>query len=164
VYDAADGVYWTPVPQLAQGQSYYIQNPGSNLTNTFVGTVVLSSTNTIPGNSALTFVSTTLPIGGDILSTNFNLPFIGGETVMIWNGKGYYAYDYAGKGVGTTLGYPSDWYDANGGSGTAAAITNTVYDAADGVYWTQPLTVGVGQGFLVQNPGVALSWTQNLSF
>jgi len=164
VHDTANDVWWTPAPQIPQGQGVFVQNPGSTLTNTFVGNVVIQNTNApvaLPGNNALTLVGSTLPIGGDITTTNWNLPFVGGETVFIWNNLGYYQYSYAGPGVGTGLGYPSDWYDLN--PGTPAAIPGTVHDTANDVWWTPPLTVKVGQGFFVQNPGSTLQWKQNLN-
>jgi hypothetical protein len=162
-YDAVNQVYWTQPPQLQQGVSAFIQNPGSTITNSFVGTVVLQNTNTpvILTGGALSFTASTLPIGGDLSNTNFNLPFIGGETVFVWNNHGYYAYSYAGAGQGTSLGYASDWYDLN--PGTGAAIPGTTYDSVNQVYWTPPLTIGVGTGFLVQNPGSTLLWKQNLT-
>jgi len=161
VYDTSDGVYWTQPLVLKQGQGVYIQNPNTTITNTFVGTAVLQNTNTpvaLPGGYALTLTGSTVPVGGNV--TNISLPFVGGETVFIWKGNGYYQYVYAGAGVGTSIGFPSDYYDQN--PGTGAAIPGTVYDTSDGVYWTQPLSVNVGQGFFVQNPNTSLNWTQNL--
>jgi hypothetical protein len=160
-YDSANQVYWTQPPQLPQGVSAFLQNPGSTITNSFVGTVVLASTNSIPGNNATAFVASTLPIGGDLENTNFNLPFVGGETVLVWNNHGYYAYTYNGAGVGTGLGFASDWTDLNGG--TAAAVPGDTYDSVNQVYWTPVLTIGVGTGFLIQNPGSTLLWKQNLT-
>jgi hypothetical protein len=162
VYDSVDLVYWTPPPQIPQGKGVYVQNPGSTLTNTFVGTVILENTNTpvaLPGGG-LTLVGSTVPVGGNLESNYFNMPFIGGEVVYIWHNTGYYQYVFAGAGVGTGLGFPSDYYDLN--PGTGAAIPGTVYDSVDLVYWTPPLNVSVGQGFFVQNPGSTLQWTQNL--
>ncbi len=163
VYDSVNQVYWAPAPQLNQGVAAFIQNGGNTLTNTYVGTVVLQNTNTpvaIPGNNALTLVSSTVPIADNIESTNFNLPFVGGENVFVWNNHGYYAYSFQGAGVGTGLGFPSDYTDLNGGA--AGAIPGDVYDSVNQVYWTQPLVIGVATGFFVQNGGSTLSWKQNL--
>jgi len=166
VFDSPDGVYWTLPPQLVPGQAGFIQNGNvANETNTFVGTAVLQTTNApvvLTGNNALTLVSSAVPIGGSLESTNINLPFAGGENVFIWNGHGYYAYSFEGATAGTSMGFPSDYIDLNGG--TVAAVPGDVFDAPDGVYWTQPPTVNVGQGFFVQNGNVASeNWTQNLN-
>jgi hypothetical protein len=81
---------------------------------------------------------------------------------LLWNGHGYYQYSYEGLTAGTSLGYPSDYIDLNGG--TVAAAPGDVFDSTDDVYWTQPPTVNVGQGFFVQNGNVAAeTWTQNLN-
>jgi hypothetical protein len=162
-YDSANQVYWTQPPQLPQGVSAFLQNPGSTITNSFVGTVVLENTNApvVLTGGALTITASTLPIGGNLENTNFNLPFVGGETVLVWNNHGYYAYIYNGAGVGTGLGFASDWTDPNGG--TAAAVPGDTYDSVNQVYWTPVLTIGVGTGFFVQNPGSTLLWNQNLT-
>jgi len=166
VFDAPDAVYWTQPPQLVPGQGGFIQNGNvAAETNTFVGTATLQTTNSpvvLPGNNALALVASVVPIGGNIQNTNFNLPFAGGENVFIWNGHGYYQYSYEGLGAGTSMGFPSDYIDLNGG--TVAAVPGDVFDAPDAVYWTQPPSVNVGQGFFVQNGNVAAeNWTQNLN-
>jgi len=106
----------------------------------------------------LSLVGSTIPIGGNI--TNLSLPLVGGESVLAWKGNGYYAYIYAGPGVGTGLGFASDYYDGN--PGTAAAVPGTVYDSNNGVYWTPPINVNVAGGFFISNPGSALTWKQAL--
>jgi len=161
-YDSNNDVYWAPALKLNQGQAVYISNPGSTITNTFVGNVITQNTNTgvaLPGSFALTLTGSTVPIGGNI--TNLNLPLIGGETVLVWKGNGYYAYNYAGPGVGTGLGYASDYYDGN--AGTPAAIPGTTYDSNNDVYWTPAINVNVAGGFFVSNPGSTLTWKQNLN-
>jgi len=163
-YDSDNGVYWAQPFKLKQGQGAFVQNPNTTVTNTFVGTVVLSNTNAptpIPGANAISFVTPVIPVGGDLSGTNFNIPFVGGEVVYVWNGTSYYQYVYGGLGSGTTIGKPSDFYDLNGGS--AGAIPgDTAYDTDNGVYWTQPLVLKVGQGIAVQNPNTSINWTQNL--
>jgi len=163
VYDSDDQVYWTPQPVIKQGQAVFLQNGGSKFTNTFVGNAITVTTNSpvsIPGGNALTFVSSPVPIGGNI--TNLALPFVGGETLYVWKGNGYYAYSYAGANTGTGLGYASDYYDLN--PGTAAAVPGSVYDSDNQIYWTPPVNITVGQGFIIQNGGSTLNWTQNLGF
>jgi len=73
----------------------------------------------------------------------------GGENLFIWNGAGYYAYSFNGAGVGTGLGFPSDWTDLNGG--IAGSIPGDVYDSNNQVYWTQPPQLKQGQGAFIQN-------------
>ena len=161
VYDASDDAHWTPPLILSQGKGVYVSNPGATITNTYVGNAIIQNTNTpvsLVGGFGLSLVGSTVPLGGNI--TNQTLPFIGGESVLVWNGNGYYQYIYAGAGVGTGLGYASDYYDGN--PGTAAAIPGTVYDASDDAYWTPALNIKVGQGYFVSNPGSTLQWKQNL--
>jgi len=169
VFDGANGVWWVAAPpQLKQGQGIFIQNPNVLETNTFVGTVVLQNTNTpvaITGNNSLSLVASTVPVGGALTNSVFNLPFnaaSGGESVFIWTGSGYHVYTYQGAGVGTGLGFASDYTDPNGGA--AGAIPGDVFDGANGVWWVSaPPAVTVGQGFFVQNPNTTESWTQNLN-
>jgi hypothetical protein len=163
VYDSGNDAWWAPQPILGQGKGFYIQNPATALTNTFVGTVVLQNTNTpvaLPGSYAMTLTGSTVPIGGNL--TNLTLPFIGGEVVFVWNSAGnfYYQYVYGGPGSGTGGGYASDYYDQN--PGTAVAIPGTVYDAGNDAWWAPPFNVAVGQGFFVQNPASTLQWKQNV--
>jgi len=162
VYDNVNQVYWTQPPQLKQGQGAFLQNPNTTFTNTYVGTVVLSNTTPVvlTGGNALRLVSSSVPIGGSLQNTNINLPFIGGESLFVWNGSGYYAYAFQGTGVGTGLGFPSDYTDSNGG--IAGSIPGDVYDNVNQVYWTQPPSVNVGVGFFVQNPNSTENWNQNL--
>jgi hypothetical protein len=163
-YDSVNQVYWTPQPVLPPGQAAFLQNGNTTFTNTFVGNAITSNTNApvvIPGNNALTFVSSPVPIGGNIEGTNFNLPFVGGETIYIWKGNGYYGYSYAGAGQGTGLGYASDFYDLY--PGTGAAIPGSTYDSVNQVYWTPALNLSVGEGFIIQNGGSTLNWTMNLN-
>ncbi|MDR3459813.1 MAG: hypothetical protein P4N60_20485 [Verrucomicrobiae bacterium] len=162
VYDSGNQVYWTLPPQLNQGQGAFLQNPNTSFTNTFVGTVVLSNTAPIvlSGGNALKLVASTVPLGGSLENTNINLPFIGGENIFIWNGAGYYAYTFNGTGVGTGLGFPSDYTDPNGGA--AGSVPGDVYDSVNQVYWTPLPAVNVGGGFFVQNPNSTENWSQNL--
>jgi len=160
VYDNVNQVYWTRPPVLNQGQGAFVQNGNSAFTNTFVGTVVLSNSVAIPGGNQVALLASSVPIGGSLQSTNINLPFIGGESLFIWNGTGYYAYSFNGTGVGTGLGFPSDYTDINGG--IAGSIPGDVYDNGNQVYWTQPPSVNVGVGFFVQNGNGPETWNQNL--
>ncbi len=142
----------------------YISNPGLDhyqhlcwhcmITQRHDETLVLA----IPGNFALTLTGSTIPIGGNI--TNLSLPLVGGETVLVWKGNGYYAYNYQGAGVGTGLGFASDYTDGN--PGTGAAIPGTTYDSANDLYWTPPINVNVAGGFFISNPGSTLTWKQAL--
>lgn len=160
VYDSVNVLYWTQPPQLKQGQGAFIQNGGTKFTNTFVGTVVLSNNVPVAGGNALILVASSVPIGGSLANTNINLPFVGGENLFLWNGAGYYAYSFVGAGVGTGMGFPSDYTDINGG--IAGQIPGDVYDSVNVLYWTQPPSANVGVGFFIQNGGSAEVWHQNL--
>lgn len=66
---------------------------------------------------------------------------------------GYYAYDYAGQGVGSSLGYQSDWEDGSAAPPMPPSIPGDQTDASDSVYWAPAPVFQVGQGFFIQNFG-----------
>jgi hypothetical protein len=133
--DWYNGVSFDPIaqPVLLPGQGFFYQNGGSLKTNTFTGTVQL--TNTVALAGGYTLVGSTAPIGASIESTNFNIPFISGDQVLIWNGGGYNVDYFNGTG---------DWY--NGVTFDAIAVP----------------TLSVGQGFFYQNGGGAKNWIENV--
>ena len=160
VYDSGSGFYFAPEPVLQPGQAFFLQNPNSTYTNTYTGTVVVSTTNTptsLAGNYAFSLVSSAVPVAGDLeTNTVINLPLQGGELIYIWNGGGYYTYQYyQGLKAG---GYPSDWVDTSG----TASIPGDVYDSGSGFYFAPSPTISVGQGFFYQNPNTTTNWVQTL--
>ncbi len=165
VYDAVDQVYWAPQPILAQGQGFFISNPNSTVTNTYTGTVIATNnTVTIPGGGVYSMLSSTVPVGGNVqtnpaINLTANFGSSGGETLFIWNGTGYYVYTFQGAGVGTGLGYQSDWTDGSSPNN----IPGDVYDAVDQVYWTPAPQLNVGQGFFISNPNSAEKWAQGIN-
>ncbi len=164
--DTADGVYWAPTPVLNPGQGFFVQNPGANLTNTFTGTVITTNSASIPGSGVLSLVSSAIPVGGNITTNsaiNLTASLVGGESVLVWSGTGYYLYQYQGAGVGTGFGFQSDWTDNGATPPAPPAIPGDQTDTADGVYWAPTPSLTVGQGFFVQNPGTTLQWKQNIN-
>jgi len=160
VFDSGTGFYFAPQPSLLPGQAFFIQNPNPTYTNTFVGTVVTSTTNApivLSGSSHLSFVSSAVPVAGNIESNSvINLPLVGQEVISIWNGGGYYTYQYqAGAQAG---GFPSDWTDFSGGNN----IPGDVFDSGTGFYFAPQPNLSVAQGFFYQNPNTTTNWTQNL--
>lgn len=133
--DWYDGVSSSPIsePVLLPGMGFFYQNTGSLKTNTFVGTVTSSNTVALAGGYSL--VGSTAPIGGSIESTNFNIPFISGDQVLVWNGVGYNVDLFIG---------PSEWYD--GVSSSPIAVP----------------TLSLSQGFFYQNTGGAKNWIENV--
>src|ERR1700761_8862396 len=83
----------------------------SNAQSTVYSQNVVGYVNTVlPGGSALSLVAN--PLNGSTNSANVILPaLVGGESVLVWSGTGYYLYQYQGAGVGTGLGFQSDWTD-----------------------------------------------------
>jgi hypothetical protein len=123
----------TPVVQ--PGQGFFVQNPGTAVTNTFVGTVATNVINLAAGYS---LVGSPLPYGGDITNSLINLNLVTGATILIYNGTGYSQYQYA-----------PGFNDA----GTVFIDPDTQNDKPDPI-------LSVGQGFFYQNPGSAVTWAQ----
>jgi hypothetical protein len=161
VYDSSDDVYWTPIPTSKPGQAMFILNPNGPETNIWQGSISLSNNVVIPGSSAYSMISSPIPYIGDVAQAPVSLTanFTSSELLFVWNGSGYYAYYYWGAGVGTGLGYPSDWADAS--YPPTHNIPGEVYDSSDDIWWTLPVTNNIGQGFFMLNPhGSAINWTQ----
>jgi hypothetical protein len=156
-YDAGTDLYFAPAPQLTPGKAFFIQNPNSTYTNTVAGSVVLSSTNTIVGGGVLSLMGSAAPLGGNIQTNAFyNLPLVGGETIYVWSGTGYYIYNYnAGAQAG---GFPSDWTDGGG-----APLPGRTYDAGTDLYFAPAPNIPVGGGYFFQNPNSTTNWIQNIT-
>ncbi len=75
-----------------------------------------------------------------------------GETVLTWTGHGYFAYTYQGAGVGTGLGFQSDWTDGGAVPPAPPVIPGDQTDTSDGLYWAPQPILTPGKGFFVQNP------------
>lgn len=133
--DWYNGVTFDPIdqPVLLPGQGFFFQNSSALKTNTFVGTVQLSNTVALVTGYAL--VGSTAPIAGSIESTNFNIPFVSGDQVLVWNGGGYNADYYNG---------PGDWYD--GVTFNPIAVPN----------------LSLSQGFFYQNASGTRNWIENV--
>jgi hypothetical protein len=116
----------------------------------------------IPGGNAYSLLAN--PLNGTTNGVSALMPALqGGENLLAWNGHGYYIYTYAGAGVGTGLGFQSDWTDGGTTYPNPPAIPGDQTDSSDQVYWAPQPSVSVGQGFFLQNPNGAETWTQNLN-
>jgi len=99
----------------------------------------------ITGGGVLSLMEIPLSVS----STNAGLQVLpslqGGETLYVWNGSGYYIYNYnAGAQAG---GYPSDWIDGGG-----VAIPGRVYNSDADSYFAAPPQLQPGNAFFIQNP------------
>jgi hypothetical protein len=121
-------------PNLPVGKGFFYQSANGNETNTFVGTVVLTNTVTLPA-SAYALVGSTPPIGASSLEdTNLNLPLQTGDAVLVWGGNSYQTYTFFG---------PGQWlYPDNVTIGVSPGVS-------------------VGQGFFYQSANGTETWTQN---
>jgi hypothetical protein len=149
------GFPFVPDPKVAPGQGFIIQEESSAFTNTWVGSVVLSSTNALTSGNNL--IGSILPVAGDLeTNTTINLPFFGGETILVWGPGGYYVYVYQqGAAAG---GYPSDWTDG-GGLPIPGEIVN--YQGSGFTFAPNP-QISVGQAVFYQTENPATNWVQNL--
>ena len=161
------GVYWAPQPILTPGEGFFVQNPNGNETNTFTGTVVTTNSQTVSGGYAYSMLASAIPVGGNAETNsalNLTANFQGGELVFVWNGSGYYVYDYAGANVGTGAGFQSDWVDGSAQPPAAPTIPGDQKDTSNfGVYWAPPLQLSVGQGIFIQNPNSSENWSQTIT-
>jgi hypothetical protein len=83
----ADLEAWTDALNVAPGDGLWISTPaGTAFTNTFVGEVVMNSTNVIPAGYSLK--SAVLPQAG-LIQTTLLYPAAFGDSVSEWNGVGY---------------------------------------------------------------------------
>jgi hypothetical protein len=132
-----DGSTIGPAPNLGVGPGFfYLNGGGAPETNTFVGTVVLTNTVTLPaGNYAL--VGSTPPIADSLDGTNLNLPLQTGDSVLLWSvaAQSYDTYVFISDGQWI---YPD-------GSTIGAAPSTTVGNAF----------------FYLNGGGSAETWTQN---
>lgn len=104
---------YTNSPTVAPGQGFVISTQsGTQQTNTFTGTVLVSNSIPLLGNGAYSLIGSTAPIGGSLGSTNFNLPLDSGDVIYVWDSaaNAYYSSTYYG-GPDGFLSYPNDWYD-----------------------------------------------------
>jgi hypothetical protein len=133
---------WTNAPTLAPGQGFFYSTAsGSQETNTWTGTVVLTNSIALAGGGTFTAVGSTPPIGGILDSTNFNLPLQSGDTIYVWSGTSYYSDTYIGGNSGPQ---GQNWLDQ---------FSN----------WTNAPSVTVGEGFFYSTgSGSAETWNQNL--
>jgi hypothetical protein len=123
-------------PTVPPGTAFFIQNPASALTNTWVGTVV---TNNVTLASGYSLVASAVPYAGDVTNSAINLNLLIGASLLFWNGNGFDTAVYVpgGGSPGNTA-----FYDGNTGN-----------DIADP-------NLKVGAGFFYQNPATAVTWTQ----
>jgi hypothetical protein len=122
------------------GEGFFIQNPGSSATITFVGEVPQGPlTNAIGANFG--FYSSIVPQSASLLSIGF--PGVNNLTYTTW--------DANSQGYGGTLTYfeiaPGD--PANGFYDGGFALTHAI--------------PAVAQGFLIFNPGAPINWSRTFN-
>jgi hypothetical protein len=123
-YDDLGGAWANPNLNLAPGTGFFVNNPGTSYTNTFVGEVLQGSlSNSVPLGYTLT--SSKVPQAGFTLDLGLNAQ--PGDYVYMWNGNNFVAI----------------FYDDLGGAWNPAA--GFTVDPAKG-----PL-VGVAQSFFYRN-------------
>jgi hypothetical protein len=85
-------------PPIDPSRPFVYQNSGSAVTNTFVGSIPTTTTNsiTIRGDHAFTQLALTIPVSGKLDSAGISLPFQVGDKAFIWFGNGYIAFTYKG--------------------------------------------------------------------
>jgi hypothetical protein len=134
-----DGVTVGPAPLLGNGKGFfYLNNSGLAETNTQVGTVLLTNTTTLPaGQYAL--VGSTPPVSDSLDGTNFNLPLINGDIVLLWNPTNQTYLNY-------TFGATGQWQYPDGVTIGPAPV----------------IPVG-GSFFYLNESGSAETWTNNLT-
>ncbi|MGH7990253.1 MAG: hypothetical protein ACREDS_08720, partial [Limisphaerales bacterium] len=129
---------WTADATIAPGTGFFVYLPPtqtSNITNTFVGSVIVPSggsiTNTIP--SGFSMLGSPIPFAGDLTTdTNLNiypLLTVNKSSILTWNGSTY-------NGATLVLGS-----------------------------WSQTAPITVGSGFFVYQKGATpTNWIQNATY
>jgi hypothetical protein len=139
-------------PVINPGQAFYYDNVGAAKTNTFVGSVHISSlpgtaTNVLSGTQTYTFVGSVLPVGGGVSSTlGLTNVLSAGPGTGDLDGDYIYRPNISG---GSVHGYTVVTIDSTQTTGFA--------DATDTTAVAEP-QIPVGSGFLFNN---ALSATKN---
>lgn len=83
---------WTAPLVVNPGDGVWLSTPGGiNFTNTFVGEVILNSTNELPAGFSIK--GPVLPQAG-LVQTDLQAPGAAGDTIYVWNGNGYDQYPY----------------------------------------------------------------------
>jgi hypothetical protein len=135
-YDPDNGGWGGDYPMaIAPGEGFWLQSPaGITYSNTFVGEVVLNSTNPIPHGYALK--ASVVPQVGDLTAQpGFPLGANVGDSVYFFNGNGYNQYTFDPDNGGWNL---------NGTPGN-------------------PATTSVVQGYWTQNQGANTNWVRNFT-
>jgi hypothetical protein len=154
-------------PSLPPGTGFFIQNQGPAGVNTFVGSVIPApgTTNDLSVPFGNTLVGSPLPVAG-ALDTAFQFPLaplndggtiaagkLSGFSILTWTGAAYksvfYECDYTSNNLGPNAAHP-----AGPTNGWATDAFGTTAAAAP--------TIGVGQGFFIQNQGPVGTWAQTL--
>ena len=152
-----------PTPILAPGHGFFINNPGSPVTNTWVGNVKPGpgSTNNAPIGGGNSLIASMLPISGPLANTGLMaFPLaplndtaaapagtLNAVVVNTWNGASF-----------VSAYYESDFTVNNLGAGFAGWAT----DNSGSLALPAP-NVNVANGFFINNPGSPVSWSQGLS-
>jgi hypothetical protein len=91
------GGVWNTNISIPVGTGFFVQS-ASAVTNTFVGTVAMGSTNSLP-SQVFKLVGSTVPYAGDLSDTNLNIgPTLPNKSsIQVWNGSGF---TLASKGGG----------------------------------------------------------------
>lgn len=148
---------WTPNGNdtLLPGEAARIVLPTNSApqTITFAGLVPQGTlvNYAIPaGNYVL--ISSMVPQAGGLQCPLGYHPNVG-DNVLFWTGTALSggAYTYEGAGVGTGLGYQSDWIDGGSVPPSPPSIPGDQTDTSDEVYWAPAPQLNVGQGFWFMN-------------
>jgi hypothetical protein len=130
-------------PAVDPSRPFVYQNNGNAVTNTFVGSIPTSISNsvTIPGGHAYTMLVSAIPFSGALDSADFSLPFQAGDKVFVWVGHRYMAFTYKGANF----------------DGQGHAFTDESGQALPSPF------IHIGQGFFYQNnQDSAETWKQSL--
>ena len=128
-------------PAIDPSRPFVYQNNGSPVTNSFVGTIPMAASTTIPGHHTFSLLVSAIPLSDALDSASFSLPFQAGDKVYIWIDGRYNAFTYKG------VNFDGHGHAFIGGGGQA-----------------QPSPViQVGQAFYYQNnQDSAETWNQRL--
>jgi hypothetical protein len=127
-YDPDDG--WNNIVPLNPGEGYFIQVPaGPAYVKTYVGEVVLNSTNPVPSGFSLR--ASVIPQAG-LVQTDLLFPAVNLDKVIKWNGSAYVTH---------TLD-PDDGWTGPGGQPTIKVGESFFAQKGSGTNWVRNFSVG----------------------
>lgn len=137
--DQFDGTWQNPTFNAAPGTGFFFKNPGSTITNTFVGNVLQGALSVSVTAQSFNLVGSKVPQDGYV--SDLGLIPTGGDAILLWNGSFFVETDFDE--------FDSTW--------TPAASSGYIIDSVKG-----PL-VSNANSFFYKNIHNSATWVRNFT-